>query len=68
MAGSMVAQCFRAWSQGWSGPDSYAIPKMLKHPGLIPLKRRAGLFAIPRMLKHPGLASLKRRAGYIKPR
>ena len=37
--------------------------KMLKHPGLIPLKRRAGLFAIPKMQEHPGLATLKRRAG-----
>ena len=68
MAGSMVAQCFRAWSQGWSGPDSYAIPKMQVHPGLVTLKRRAGLFAIPKMQVHPGLAPLKRRAGYIKPR
>ena len=41
----------------------FAIPKMLKHPELATLKRRAGLFAIPKMLKHPELATLKRRAG-----
>ena len=41
----------------------FAIPKMLKHPELAALKRRAGLFAIPKMQEHPGLVSLKRRAG-----
>ena len=43
----------------------FAIPKMLKHPELAALKRRAGLFAIPKMLKHPELATLKRRAGFF---